>query len=90
MRSMSSGASSQFFLPGFLRNGLNHCVASMSCTLPFRCAGFLLDSTQILGGDARVVEEVEGQSDDGFEPVVFDEPAADVALALACVPGKER
>src|SRR5436190_7479429 len=34
MRRMSSSASSQFFLPRFLRSGLNHWVASMSCTLP--------------------------------------------------------
>ena len=43
-----------------------------------------------VGGDAGVVEEVERQGDDGFEPVVLDEPAADVALALAGVAGEER
>ena len=43
-----------------------------------------------VGGDAGVVEEVERQRDDGFEPVVLDEPAADVALALARVAGEER
>ena len=43
-----------------------------------------------VGGDAGVVEEVERQRDDGFEPVVLDEPAADVALALAGVAGEER
>ena len=47
MRSMSSGESSQFFLPRFLRSGLNHWVASMSCTLPLRCAGLRLVSTQM-------------------------------------------
>jgi hypothetical protein len=44
--SMSSSESSQFFLPRFLRSGLNHCVASMSCTLPLRGAAFRLESTQ--------------------------------------------
>jgi hypothetical protein len=43
-----------------------------------------------VGGDAGVVEEVERQRDDGFEPVVLDEPAADVALALAGVAGEQR
>ncbi|OPY18726.1 MAG: hypothetical protein A4E74_00376 [Syntrophus sp. PtaB.Bin075] len=43
-----------------------------------------------VGGDARVVEHVERQCDDGLEPVVLDDPAADVALSLAGVAGKER
>jgi hypothetical protein len=43
-----------------------------------------------VGGDAGVVEEVERQGDDGFEPVVLDQPAADVALALAGVAGEQR
>ena len=43
-----------------------------------------------VGGDAGVVEEVERQGDDGLEPVVLDEPAADVALALARVAGEQR
>jgi hypothetical protein len=36
-----------------------------------------------VGGDAGAVEEIERQGDDGFEPIVLDNPAADVALALA-------
>jgi hypothetical protein len=39
---------------------------------------------------AGVVEHVERQRDDGFEPVVFDDPAADVAFALTGVAGKQR
>jgi len=31
------------FLPRFLRSGRYHCVASMSCTLPLRCAGLRLN-----------------------------------------------
>ena len=42
-----------------------------------------------VGGDAGVVEDVERQGDDGLKPVVFDDPAADVALALAGVAGEE-
>ena len=43
-----------------------------------------------VGGDAGVVEHVQRQGDDGLEPVVLDDPAADVALALAGVAGKQR
>ena len=43
-----------------------------------------------VGGDAGVVEHVERQGDDGLQPVVLDDPAADVALALAGVAGEER
>ena len=35
-----------------------------------------------VGGDAGVVEEVQRQCNDGLQPVVLDDPAADVALAL--------
>ena len=42
-----------------------------------------------VGGDAGVVEHVEGQGDDRLQPVVLDDPAADVALALAGVAGEE-
>ena len=42
-----------------------------------------------VGGDAGVVEDVERQGDDRLQPVVFDDPAADVALALAGVAGEE-
>ena len=43
-----------------------------------------------VGGDAGVVEELVGQGDDGLQPVVLDDPAADVALAAAGVAGEER
>ena len=43
-----------------------------------------------IGGDAGVVEHVQRQGDDGLQPVVLDDPAADVALALAGVAGEER
>ena len=42
-----------------------------------------------VGGDAGIVEHIEGQSDDGLQPVVFDSPAADVALALPGVTGEQ-
>jgi len=40
-------------------------------------------------GDPRVVEHVEGQGDDGFEPVVLQDPPPDVALPLARVAREE-
>ena len=40
--------------------------------------------------NAGVVEHVERQSDDRLEPVVFDDPAADIALALTRIAGEER
>ena len=43
-----------------------------------------------VGGDAGVVEHVERERDDRLQPVVLDDPAADVALALAGVAGEER
>ncbi len=43
-----------------------------------------------VGGDAGVVEHVERQGDDGLQPVVLDDPTADVALALPGVAGEER
>ena len=43
-----------------------------------------------IGRDAGVVEHVERQRDDGLQPVVLDDPAADVALTLAGVAGEER
>ena len=42
-----------------------------------------------IGGDAGVVEHVERKSDDGLQPVVLDDPAADVALALSGISGEE-
>ena len=43
-----------------------------------------------VGVDAGVVEELVGQRDDGFEPVVLDDPAADLALARAGAAREER
>ena len=43
-----------------------------------------------VGGDAGVVEELVGQRDDGLQPVVLDDPLADVALAAARVAGEQR
>ena len=39
-----------------------------------------------IGRDAGVVEHVERQGDDGFQPVVLDDPAPDIAFALPASP----
>ena len=43
-----------------------------------------------VGADAGVVEHLLRQGDDGLEPVVLDDPLADVALARARAAGEER
>ena len=73
-----------------MRSGLNHSVASMSCTLPLPVLRLAVGEHPDVGRDAGVVEHVERQGDDGLQPVVLDDPAADVALALAGVAGEER
>ncbi len=89
MRVMSSSESSQFFLPRFLRSGLNHCGGVDELDLASAVGGLAIGQHPNVGGDAGVVEHVERQRDDGFEPVVLDDPAADVAFALAGVAGEE-
>ena len=42
------------------------------------------------GADAGVVEHLLGQSDDRFEPVVLQNPAADLALAGSGAAGEQR
>ena len=51
--------------------------------------GFAVGEHPDVGGDAGVVEHVQGQGDYGFKPVVFYDPATDVAFALAGVAGEE-
>ena len=40
--------------------------------------------------NARVVEKMVGQADDGIEHVIFDNPAADIALSTARITRKKR
>ena len=89
MRRMSSSPSSQFFLPRFLRSGWNHFVAVDEPDLAPPVRGLPVRQHPDVGGDAGVVEHVERQGDDGFQPVVLDDPTPDVALALAGVAGEQ-
>ena len=43
-----------------------------------------------VGGDAGIVEKLLRQGDDGFQPIVLDDPAADLGLARAGIPGEQR
>ena len=43
-----------------------------------------------IGGDTGVEEEFVGQRDDALQPVVFDNPFPDVALAAAGIAGEHR
>ena len=43
-----------------------------------------------VGADAGVVENLLRQGDDGFQPVVLHDPAADLRLARARAAGEER
>jgi hypothetical protein len=43
-----------------------------------------------VGADASVIEHLLRESDDALEPVVLDDPLADVALTRARTAGKER
>ena len=42
-----------------------------------------------IGGDSGVVENIERQGHDGFQPVIFYDPAPDIAFALARIAGKQ-
>ena len=44
----------------------------------------------IANSDTGVVEHVERQSDDGLEPIIFNDPAADVAFTLASIASEQR
>ena len=64
-------------------------VALMSLDLPLPVFRLPVGEHPDVGGNACVVEHVEGESNDGLEPVVLDDPAPDVALPLAGVPGEQ-
>jgi hypothetical protein len=48
---------------------------------PAMVGGLLVSQQPDVGKDAGVVEKLVGQHDDGVEPVVLQNPAADFALA---------
>ena len=67
--------------PGACINELNLALAML---------GLAVGKHPDIGGNAGVVEEVKRQSNDGLQPVVFNEPAPDVAFPLSGIAGKKR
>ena len=57
--------------------------------LAFAMLGLPVREHPDVSGDAGVVEEVQREGDDGLQPIVLDDPAADVALTLAGVACEE-
>ena len=70
-------------VPRLLRILIQNSRASTSWTLPRRRLRLAVGHDPEVGGDAGVVEELVGQGDDGLQPVVLDDPAADLGLARA-------
>ena len=81
--------SSQFFMPRFLRSGRRPLRGVDELHPAPAMLRLAVAQRPDVGSDAGVVEHVERQGDDGFQPVVLDDPAADVALALTGVAGEE-
>ena len=57
---------------------------------PFTLRTFIFGKHPDIGSDTCVVEKVYGQRDDCFNQVVFQHPAADLALTRSCTAGKQR
>ena len=47
--------------------------------------GLVIPQQPDVGEDASIIEQLVGQHDDGIQPVVLQDPAADLALARAAV-----
>ena len=58
--------------------------------LAFALGGLFVREHPHIGCNARVVEHVGGQCDDGFEQIAFQNMAADFGFARACTAGEER
>ena len=78
------------FLAEILAEGLEPLSSVDELNLAFAVFGLAVGEHPDVSGDAGVIEKVEREGDDGFDPIVFNEPAADVAFALASVAGEER
>ena len=90
MRWMSSARQLAVLLAEVLAQRLEPLRGVDELHLALAVRGLAVGQHPDVGGDAGVVEHVERQGDDGLQPVVLDDPAADVALALAGVAGEER
>jgi len=77
----------------FVPEGFWHFLKLLACVLEHHAPamdGRLVVSQQPdVGEDTGVVKQLVGQHDDGIEPVVLQNPAADLALARATVASAE-
>ena len=89
MRAMSSGSQFAVLGPQVAPQGAIPAGGVDELDLPLALRAFAVGEHPDIGGDAGVVEHVQGQGDDRFQPVVLDDPAADIALALTGVAGEE-
>ena len=76
--------------PWLRRMGIQMSRASTSWILPLRALLLAVGDDPDVSADAGVVEHLLRQGDDGFEPVVLDDPLADFALAAARAAGEQR
>ena len=63
------------------------CVDELHLALSM--LGFSIGEHPDIGGNAGIIEKIERERDDGLQPVVFDDIAADIALALPCIAGEK-
>ena len=50
---------------------------------------FIVGQQPDIGGDSGVVKQIVGQLDDGFQQVVFNDVAADIAFTASRIPGEQ-
>ena len=85
-----SAESSQFFLPRVLPQRGVDAGGVDELDLALAAVGLAVGEHPDVGGDASVVERVQRQRDDGFEPIILDDPPADIGFALAGVAREQR
>ena len=87
MRWMSASDNSQFLLPQILAQRTKPLRRVDQLDITLALGRLSVAEQPDIGGDSSIVENVERQGDDRLQPVVLDDPAADIALAL---PGVRR
>ena len=90
MRAMSSSAEFAIFLAQVLAQGLVPLGVVNQLNLALAVLRLAVGQYPDISRDAGVVEHIERQGDDGLQPVILDDPAADVALTLSGVAGEQR
>ena len=86
MRRMSSSRQLAILLAQVLAQGLVPLGSIDKLHAAFAVFRLAVREHPNIGGNAGVVEHVEGQGNDGLKPVILNNPAANIALALARIP----